>query len=187
MTAIADAQGQGVAAVEEGREGVRQLRVEQDRPRPDLPRPEGVAVAEATTGNQRLHIGQPGATVLQVGHVDIAGFEAGEIQHPGHFKVRDHTLLPQDGHAGPPTDDRRRLGCRLEGEVQMQTGIVIGTDSGVLGVSAGGIVAQAGDAPADAVPLLLQLGQGGDELPHAVVPDLDGAVAVGAAHPMAVG
>jgi len=182
LAAVAHAEREGVGAAEEGGEGFGQLRVEQDRARPALAGAERVAIAETAAGDEALVLIQPGATRLQVGHVDVEGVEAGRVERVAHLDLRVDALLAQDRHLRPRSVHERGghvLG-RVEAQVQRQQRLRV-SHGRVLGVGAGRVVARARDLPADLVPGREQLGQRRAELQPGIAPDLDHAAVMGLA------
>ena len=126
LAAVADAEREGVAAVEEGGELLGQRRVEQDRARPAFAGAQRVAVAEAAAGDEALELVEPRAAGLQVAHVHVEGVEAGLRHRVAHLDVAVDALLAQDGELGPRRGDERRgdvLG-RVEAQVHVQARVV---------------------------------------------------------------
>ena len=87
---------------------VGQTRIEEDGTRPAYARAQGVTVAKTSASDHASKVGQCNATGLQVGHVDIDRFKAGQREGVGHFHMRVDALLAQDGHA--------RLGANGKGD-----------------------------------------------------------------------
>ena len=104
---------------------------------------------------------------LQIGHVNVAGFKAGQREGVSHFHMRVDALLTQDGHARPRERRRWRFGAegrrrredfgKLLWQDHMQAGVVWIAHARVFGVSALRVVALLADFPAHSVPHLMQV------------------------------
>ena len=113
-------------------------------------------------------------TRLQVRHVNVKGFKARFGERIGHLDMRVHALLSQHGHARAGEHQRRTertLRSRF-GDMHMQTWVKRVACRCVLGVGAGGVVAQLANLPAGAVPDLMQVLQLGCEDQLGIAPNL---------------
>ena len=179
LAAVAHAQAKAVGPGEKGLELRQQHRVEGDAARPAYAGSQRVAVAEAAAGHQALEIAQIRPALLQIGHVHVEGLEAGFGEGVGHFHMRVHALLAQDGDLGPcQVQERRgRVLRRVERERHMRARVVLRAGGRVFGVGTGRVVALLANLPAHAVPDLMQVLQRGAEHRLGVTPDLNLALA----------
>jgi len=96
----------------------------------------------------------------------------------GHFDVRVHALFAQDGDFGPGLQNSGGAALAgVEGQVDVQPRVGGLACCGVFGIGTGGVVALLVDAPAHAVPHLVQVSQAGAEHGLGVAPDLQLAFA----------
>ena len=100
LTAVADAEGEGVLAGIELVERLLGLRVEEEGTRPALGRTEHVAVGEATAEDDEVDILERLAPRDEVGHHHVLHVEAGQIHGVGHLALAVGTLLTDDGSLG---------------------------------------------------------------------------------------
>ena len=102
------------------------------------------------------------AAALQIGHVNVAGFKAGQREGVSHLHMRVHALLTQDGYARAKQGQcggsvkSSGLGEGL-GQPHVQAGVLRIADARMLGVSALRVVALLADFPAHSVPHLMQV------------------------------
>ena len=118
----------------------------------------------------------------------VVGVEAGLRHRVAHLDLAVHALLAQDRHARALEIEEGcgDIVCRIEAQLHLQSGVVDAARGLVLGTGAHRVVAQAGDAPADLVPDLMQLAQRRAEDGLGVTPDLDHLPIVGLADEVAV-
>ncbi len=191
LAAVADAEREGVAALEEAGELVRQLRVEQDGLRPALARTQHIAIREAADGNQAAELIERGAAGDQVAHVHVHRIEAGLVHHVRSLDMRVHALLAQDRDLRFRRQVQERRGHifqSIERELRRHARVVRIQQSVVFLIDAGRVVAQARDAPAGFAPQALELGaillvdhlRVARELDHVALVQLADDVAAGA-------
>jgi hypothetical protein len=99
LATVADAECEGVLAVEEGGEFVAAAVVHQDGPRPAEAGAEHVAVGEAAAGDQALEVLEADAAGQNVAHMDVDRSKAGLVEGRSHFVMAVDALLAQDGDA----------------------------------------------------------------------------------------
>jgi hypothetical protein len=98
LAAVADAEGKGVRACEEGRKDLAGAFVEENRLRPALTRSEDIAVGKAAAGDGALEPGERDAAGENVAHVYVDGGKAGTIESGGHLDVPVDALFAQNRH-----------------------------------------------------------------------------------------
>ncbi len=162
LAAVADADGEGVGAGEEGGEGVAELRVEEDGFGPAAAGAEDVAVGEAAAGGEADEAGEVGAAGEEVAHGDVDAFEAGAVEGGGGFVLAVDALLAEDGDAGAGEVKVRSTNAfgEIEGDVDEEAGAVGVVEEGEFCCGAGGVVAERGDVEGGLGPDLVEGGAG---------------------------
>ncbi len=127
LAAVADAEREGVLAVEVSFEFGAGLRVEEDALGPAFTGTENVTVAEATASDETIEVLEAYATFENVGHVNVDRFKACLLEGCSHFEFAVDALFTQDGHlraAGVVFHDlcTRR---HVEGDLRRDTRIVL--------------------------------------------------------------
>ena len=160
LAAVADAQTEGVLAVEERAEHLDHAVVVKDGLGPAAAGAEHVAVGEAAAAGKARELGEVGAAREEVRHVNVIGVEAGARERSGHFRLGVDALFAQDGDLRTHAREDHRSGdvfIDVEGRLCEEAGVLLALDAGELAVGAGGIVAAAGDLPGDFRPGLLEV------------------------------
>ncbi len=146
LAAVADAEAEAVATIEEGLELVAGARVEEDGLGPALAGAQHVAVGEAAAGRQALEVVQRDAPGDDVAHVHVHRLEAGAVEGGGHLQLAVDALLAQDGHArarAGGNEGRGDVVLGVEAQVDVEAGVGLVETRGLFLFGAVGVVAQA--------------------------------------------
>ena len=141
LAAVADAEREGLGTVEVLAEHLGELGRVEDARRPARSGAEDVAVGEAAAGDESAEVGEVDASLVEVGHVDVDGLEAGVLEGGGHFDVAVDALLAQDGDARRLADGHLWLFVGVEGDLEVHAGVGGVARDVVLLLRAGGVVA----------------------------------------------
>src|SRR5579875_54373 len=162
LAAVANAQGEGICALEEGRELFAEGFVKEDGFGPAGTCAEDVAVTETAAGGEAREVGERLAAGEEVAHVDVDGGEPGAVEGVGHLVLAVDALLAEDGDAGACDVEERRtyaLG-EVEGHLHGEAGTIGVVEQRELLGGAGRVVAEGGDVEAGLGPKLVQGGAG---------------------------
>ena len=96
LAAVADAETEAVAPLEEGRELIARATVVEYGLGPALAGAQHIAVGESATGRHALEVRQLDTAGQDVAHVHIDGFETGPVEGRRHLNLTIDALLAQD-------------------------------------------------------------------------------------------
>ena len=99
LAAVADAEGEAVGTLEELLELFLELLVVENGFCPTGTGAEYVAVGEAAAGDKSGKAVELCATVEEIRHVQVNGFESGTVKGEGHFVLPVDALFAKDRHA----------------------------------------------------------------------------------------
>ena len=158
LTAVANAQGEGVRAGEKGlkmrSQGVR----EKDRPGPAFACTENVAVGEATAGDKTGETREIDPARHDIAQVDVDGGKASGVEGCRGLGVAVYSLLAKYRYErARPCQARRALGEEPERGLLGNTGIVVVEERPVLLLGALGVVSKPLHLKARLRPLALEL------------------------------
>ena len=127
LTAVANAEGEGVAALKEALKLRAGRGVEQNGLRPAFTRTQHVAVGKTTTGSQADKIIEANSSRNDVAHMNVNGQKSRTIKRRSHFQLAVDALLTQncDARLGFADDERRgNVFVHIVAEMRVQAGIV---------------------------------------------------------------